>query len=65
MVRYEAVDEENVSPVEEANLPDKKYKIELNQTTSLMEVKVSLTVKFNITQTFYSIENHITCAADC
>lgn len=64
MVRYEAVDEENVSPVEEANLPDKKYKIELNQT-SLMEVKVSLTVKLNITQTFYSIENHVTCVPDC
>lgn len=43
MVRYEAVDEENVSPVEEAELPDKKYKLELNQTTSVMEVKVSKT----------------------
>lgn len=41
MVRYEAVDEENVSPVEEANLPDKKYKIELNQTNLVTEVKVS------------------------
>lgn len=44
MVRYEAVDEENVSPVEEAKLPDKNYKIELNQTNSLTEVKVRLTI---------------------
>jgi len=56
MVRYEAVDEENVSPVEEANLPDKKYKIELNQTTSLTEIKVSPT----ITIRDFSIENHVT-----
>ena len=41
MVRYEAVDEENMLPVEEADLPDKKYKIELNQTTSLTTVKVN------------------------
>ncbi|XP_012526497.1 histone H4 transcription factor [Monomorium pharaonis] len=40
MVRYEAVDEENVSPVEEANLPDKKYKLELTKTTSLTKVKI-------------------------
>lgn len=45
MVRYEAVDEENVSPVEEANLPDKKYKIELNQTNLVTEVKVSRAFK--------------------
>lgn len=44
VVRYEAVDEENVSPVEEAKLPDKKYKIELNQTNLLTEVKVSPTI---------------------
>ncbi|XP_011638600.1 histone H4 transcription factor isoform X2 [Pogonomyrmex barbatus] len=40
MVRYEAVDEENVSPVEEADLPDKKYKLVLNQTNLLTEVKI-------------------------
>ncbi|XP_014484535.1 PREDICTED: histone H4 transcription factor [Dinoponera quadriceps] len=41
MVRYEAVDEENVSPVEEAKeVPDKKYKIELSHTAPLMEVKI-------------------------
>ncbi|XP_018309707.1 histone H4 transcription factor [Mycetomoellerius zeteki] len=40
MVRYEAVDEENMLPVEEADLPDKKYKIEFNQTTSLTTVKI-------------------------
>ncbi|XP_011164774.2 histone H4 transcription factor [Solenopsis invicta] len=40
MVRYEAVDEENVSPVEEANLPDKTYKIELSQATSVTKVKI-------------------------
>ncbi|XP_018394184.1 PREDICTED: histone H4 transcription factor [Cyphomyrmex costatus] len=39
-VRYEAVDEENMVPVEEADLPDKKFKIELNQTTSLTAVKI-------------------------
>lgn len=44
MVRYEAVDEENVSPVEEAILPDKKYKIELSHSAPLMEVKVDITV---------------------
>ncbi|EFN64089.1 MBD2-interacting zinc finger protein [Camponotus floridanus] len=40
MVRYEAVDEENESLVKEAKLPDKKYKLELNQTTSLTKVKI-------------------------
>ncbi|XP_011154415.1 histone H4 transcription factor isoform X1 [Harpegnathos saltator] len=40
MVRYEAVDEENVSPVEEAQLPDKKYKIEISHTLPLIEVKI-------------------------
>lgn len=41
MVRYEAVDEENVSPIaEEAHLPERKYKIELNQTASSMELKI-------------------------
>lgn len=44
MVRYEAVDEENVAPVEEAKLPDTKYKIELNHDAPLMEVKVSIKV---------------------
>jgi len=44
MVRYEAVDEENESLVKEAKLPDKKYKLELNQTTSLTKIKVSCTV---------------------
>lgn len=44
MVRYEAVDEENESLVEKANLSNKKYKLELNQTTSLTKIKVSFTV---------------------
>lgn len=44
MVRYEGVDEENISCVEEAKLPDKKYKIELNQTASITEVKVNFPV---------------------
>lgn len=41
MVRYEAVDEDNMLFVQETNLPEKKYKIELNYTKSLAEVKVS------------------------
>jgi len=44
MVRYEAVDEENVSPVQETNLLDKKYKIKLDCAKSLAEVEVSFIV---------------------
>ncbi|KAL6431208.1 hypothetical protein ACFW04_007130 [Cataglyphis niger] len=44
MVRYEAVDEENESFVEKANLSNKKYKLELNQTTSLTKINVSFIV---------------------
>ncbi|XP_071639200.1 histone H4 transcription factor [Temnothorax longispinosus] len=40
MVRYEAVDEENMSPIEEVILPDVNYKIELKPTISLTEVKI-------------------------
>jgi len=41
MVRYEAVDEENISPVQETNLLNKKYKIKLDCAKSLAEVEVS------------------------
>lgn len=40
MVRYEAVDEDDVSLVQETDLSDSKYKIELNCTRPLAEVKV-------------------------
>lgn len=42
VVRYEAVDEENMLLVNEEELTNKKYKIELNQAASLIELKVSL-----------------------
>lgn len=45
MVRYEAVDEENISPVEEAKLPDTKYKIEIYQKPTSTELKVSFAIK--------------------
>ena len=40
MVRYEAVDEENDSSVAQAKLQDKKYKIKLNQSSSVPQVEV-------------------------
>lgn len=48
MVRYEAVDEENDSSVAQAKLEDKKYKIKLNQSSSVPRVEVMLYYQFQM-----------------
>lgn len=44
MVRYEAVEEENVPSTAHSKLQDKKYKIRLNRDSSVPQVEVVLFV---------------------
>ncbi|XP_015607647.1 histone H4 transcription factor [Cephus cinctus] len=41
MVRYESIDEENISPTQELALPEKKYDIRLDDTTPYMKLEIT------------------------
>lgn len=48
MVRYETVDEENTSSIEKPNITDKKYKLKLDNTSSLVKVEVRTNILIRI-----------------